>query len=148
MSCTLPQALDTDSPRKNSCVMVSCQVNPRVGCLLLQGAFLSTKSKLTLLYCLVRQTDFYPLCSLFLDLTLVYQSVRSKGRTHLVIFYYNSFVWMFWLNVCVCARALACSVLRPDDGIGFPRIGITEGCEPQCRCKELNEGPLEEQPVS
>jgi hypothetical protein len=27
------------------------------------------------------------------------------------------------------------------------QIPFTDGCEPQCDCRELNSGPLEEQPV-
>lgn len=33
-------------------------------------------------------------------------------------------------------------------GVGFPEIGITDGCEWPCECWKLNPGPLEEQTTS
>ena len=36
---------------------------------------------------------------------------------------------------------------RSEEGVGSPRTGVIDGCEPPCRCQELNSGLLEEQPV-
>jgi hypothetical protein len=33
------------------------------------------------------------------------------------------------------------------EDVRFPETGITDSCELPCRCLELNQGPLEEQPV-
>ena len=35
---------------------------------------------------------------------------------------------------------------RPEEGVGYPETGVTEGWEPSCGCWELNLGPLQEQP--
>lgn len=35
---------------------------------------------------------------------------------------------------------------RPEEGIGFLGTGVADGCEPPCGYRELNPGPLEEQP--
>ena len=35
----------------------------------------------------------------------------------------------------------------PEEGIGSPGAGVTDGCEPLCECWELNLGPLEQQLV-
>lgn len=35
--------------------------------------------------------------------------------------------------------------LKPEEGVDLPESGI-EGCEPPCRCVEVNIGPLQEQP--
>jgi hypothetical protein len=35
----------------------------------------------------------------------------------------------------------------PEQGVRSPGAGITDHCEPPCRCWELNPGPLQEQPV-
>ena len=43
----------------------------------------------------------------------------------------------------MCARHLQ----RPEEGTGFPRTGVTNGCEPPRGYWESNPGPLEEQPV-
>lgn len=39
------------------------------------------------------------------------------------------------------------SVQKPEEGIGSPGAGVTEGCELPCRYGELNLDPMEEQPV-
>ena len=31
---------------------------------------------------------------------------------------------------------------RLEEGTGYQRTGVTEGCEPPCRAWELNPGPL------
>ena len=36
---------------------------------------------------------------------------------------------------------------RPEEGVRFPGIGVTDGCEPSFRFWELNSGLLEGQPV-
>jgi hypothetical protein len=36
---------------------------------------------------------------------------------------------------------------RPEIGIGMPETGVTDDCEPQCGCWELNLGLLEEHSV-
>ena len=33
------------------------------------------------------------------------------------------------------------------EDVRSPGIGVKDGCEPPCGCRELNPGPLEEQPV-
>jgi hypothetical protein len=35
----------------------------------------------------------------------------------------------------------------PEDSIGSPETGVTEGCESPCWCWDSNLSPLEEQPV-
>ena len=44
-------------------------------------------------------------------------------------------------------RVLPGALRRPEEGVGSPGTGITDGCEPPCGCWESNPGPLEEQPV-
>jgi hypothetical protein len=36
---------------------------------------------------------------------------------------------------------------RPEESIRFTESRVTDGCELSCRCRELNSGPPEEQPV-
>jgi hypothetical protein len=42
---------------------------------------------------------------------------------------------------------LAWGAQRPEMGTGFPRNGIGDGCEPSCRCWELNPSLVREQYV-
>ena len=46
------------------------------------------------------------------------------------------------LNVCLC---IICMPWRLDGSITSPEVIVRDGCEPLCRCWELNVGPLEEQ---
>lgn len=36
---------------------------------------------------------------------------------------------------------------RPEDGTIFPGVGVAGGCEQACRCRELNRGLLEDEPL-
>ena len=45
---------------------------------------------------------------------------------------YHMHAWCFW---------------KPEEGIGSPGAGVTNGCEPPCGCWESNLGPPGEQPV-
>jgi hypothetical protein len=44
--------------------------------------------------------------------------------------------------LCVSVNHVQC-LQSPVEGVGAPRIWITEGCEPLRGCWELNLGPLE-----
>ena len=56
---------------------------------------------------------------------------------------YGCFVFMY-----VCAPSV-CLVPEEEleEGVGSPGIGFIGGCEPPCKCWELNPGPLEKQPM-
>jgi hypothetical protein len=52
------------------------------------------------------------------------------------------------MYVCVCVTCMCTwRPRRSDEGIGSPGTGVTNGCEPSCGCRELNQGPLQEQEV-
>lgn len=55
------------------------------------------------------------------------------------------------LSVFVCVYMCTMSVylmpLEAREGVGFPEIGITGGCELLCGCWEQNKVPLREQQV-
>lgn len=36
---------------------------------------------------------------------------------------------------------------RPEEGVGFPGIGVIDGCKTACACWKWKLGPLEEQPI-
>jgi hypothetical protein len=52
------------------------------------------------------------------------------------------------LPACMSVHHLhACYLQRPEEDIGFPGLGVTDGCEPPCGYWEPNLGSLEEQSV-
>jgi hypothetical protein len=55
---------------------------------------------------------------------------------------YECFTYML-VVYSVCARCPQ----RLEEGIGSPGTRVTDGCEPECGCSEMNQWPLEGQPV-
>lgn len=51
------------------------------------------------------------------------------------------------MYVCV-PHAFQVPVEAKKEGIGSPETGVTDGCEPLCRCWELNPDPLSELPLT
>jgi len=41
----------------------------------------------------------------------------------------------------VCTICVSGTHLKPEEGIGFPEIGVTDTCKPPCGCWELNQAP-------
>lgn len=65
---------------------------------------------------------------------------------------FKHYVLMFTCMGLLCTRmsvhhVSACIPQRPQEGIGSPGTGITEGCKMPCGCSESNLGLLEKQPV-
>lgn len=53
------------------------------------------------------------------------------------------------LPICACLCTMCVQYLqRSEEGLGSPEIGDTDPCQLPCRYWELNQSPLEEQPVS
>lgn len=53
-------------------------------------------------------------------------------------------VWVLYVYVYVHHTSALCPQ-RSEEGIRFPEIGITDGCQQLCGCRESNLGPLQEQ---
>lgn len=52
------------------------------------------------------------------------------------------------LHACMTVyQVCICCLMRSEESMGFPRIGVTDGCKPQSGCRESNLVPLQEQPV-
>jgi hypothetical protein len=57
--------------------------------------------------------------------------------------------WVFCLHVCLHTTCVPYCPQRPEDsGVRCPGNGVTDSCEPPCRCWELNLDPLKEQQSS
>jgi hypothetical protein len=60
------------------------------------------------------------------------------------------FICLFIFNVygymCVCAPHLYSAHKGSKKDVRSSGTRVIDGCEPACRCFELNQGPLEEQP--
>lgn len=57
----------------------------------------------------------------------------------------------FFNSVCVYING-SCTYMseyprNPEEDVGSPGAGVTGGCELQCGCWKLNEGPLQQQCV-
>lgn len=50
------------------------------------------------------------------------------------------------LFVCMSTTCVQC-LQQPEEGVTTPGTGVNDGCEPPCRCLELNLSPLEKQQV-
>jgi hypothetical protein len=61
--------------------------------------------------------------------------------------YFILCVQMFCLCACLCTTCVQ-FLRRPAEGVRYPGTGVTDGCEPPCRCWELNPESLEGQPLS
>lgn len=60
-------------------------------------------------------------------------------------------LWLCFPFYCICIGVFStymsmyymCAVTRePRKGIGLPKTGVTDSCEPPCICREMNPGPL------
>ena len=51
------------------------------------------------------------------------------------------------MGVLPTCNTLVLDIQSPEEGVGFPGTGVTDGCELLCRCGESNVTPLKEQQV-
>lgn len=49
--------------------------------------------------------------------------------------------------IYISCTLVLCVHAHSEEGVEFPRIGVTDGCELWCRHWELNLGPMKEQQV-
>ena len=78
-------------------------------------------------------------------LEVPFQGILNCGKLaklFLGFFFFN--VCMFHLHVYVRAPHPLVPE-EPEEGIGSPGTGVTDGCEPPCGCWEQSSCPLEEQ---
>ena len=68
-----------------------------------------------------------------------------------ISFFY--FLKYYFIRVSVLPASMSSHYVQvwclrgPDESTGSPGTGVTDHCEPPCGCRELNLGPLEEQPL-
>lgn len=65
----------------------------------------------------------------------------KKVHFIIILFLYGYFVCM-----CVCTVVHAWCPQKPEESIRSPETGVTNGCEPPCRFRNSNMGPLQKQP--
>jgi hypothetical protein len=54
-------------------------------------------------------------------------------------------MYMSALLACVCALHGCLELVKARRSVCSSGTGVTDNCEPPCKCWELNPGPLEEQ---
>lgn len=66
-----------------------------------------------------------------------------KKLFEILIFILYVRVFAGWKYEQICVQGQ----WRPEESGGSPRIGVAGGCDLSCGCYELNQGPLEKQPI-
>lgn len=66
---------------------------------------------------------------------------------HFIYLIYSLLLFVCFASMFVCALPACWCSQRSEEGIGIrsPGTGVMNGCEPSCRCWELNSGTLQEQ---
>lgn len=65
---------------------------------------------------------------------------------NLFYIFFILYVWVFCFHVYLCTICAQC-LWRQEEGTWPSGTGVTDHCEPPCRCWELNLGSLEKQQV-
>lgn len=80
---------------------------------------------------------------LSLEIWEVNSPTRHEGKG---LFQTSSKIHLLFM---LCVYVFLCTMCpwRPAEGIRSPQTGVTDGCESQCQCWDLNPGPLQKQQV-
>lgn len=75
-------------------------------------------------------------------------NTNLKFDTEELVSFLDYFMCINVLPSCVYVQHVcAWCPRRSEEGVGYPRPGLMDNCEPPCRCWKLNPDPLQEQPV-
>ena len=80
---------------------------------------------------------------LSLEIWEVNSPTRHEGEG---LFQTSSKIHLLFM-LCVCVFLCTMCPWRPAEGIRSPQTGVTDGCESQCQCWDLNPGTLQKQQV-